>query len=425
MYIRRFPLKPIAIALLAITVVTGSVLADEGIKEDVTVVPGRQITPQDEAVISSAAVKVLRHIAAARGDLHGEKPNIEQALSELDQADKLLDIIQASLPTTKVKDHIWVAKKHLEYENSREVLPDLVPIYSSLDELADRVPTGTAKAHLDQAKKALQQGRKGKATEQLNQADDALLFVEADLPLSATRKLVTQAKQDLAKGDGKAANETLQTAEDNVVFISVSYQSPLIQARSALWRASQDYRMQDQAKAKSDLDQAVDYLRQAARSGDRITRQAAEKLVSEVRDLHQRIESGQQGLSERLASAWDRTRALSERSVEYISTGWQRLRADDAGKRDLIEAKLQLSYARIDHFSSQDDAAAKVELAEAKGYLDTAAKQVKAEVRPKVEAVTKMVDRIDKALQREDRTHSNKLAFEQAETRLVNLIKQI
>jgi hypothetical protein len=42
-----------------------------------------------------------------------------------------------------------------------------------------------------------------------------------------------------------------------------------------------------------------------------------------------------------------------------------------------------------------------------------------------VEAVTKMVDRIDKALQREDRTHSNKLAFEQAETRLVNLIKQI
>ena len=425
MNIRGFALKPIVAALLAASVVTGNVLADENIKEDVTVVPGRQITPQDEAVISSAAVKVLRHIASARGDLRGDKPKIAQAKGELDQSDKLLDIIQASLPTTRVKDHIWVAKKHLEYENTHEVLPDLVPIYSSLDELVNYVPTNNAKAHLDKAKQALEKGDKPKAAQHLQEANDALLYVEADLPLSVTRQLVTQARDALGKGDSKAADKVLRSVEENVVFISVSYQSPLIQAKSALWRASHDYILEDKSLAKSDLDQAVKYLEQAAQSDDQVTRQAAEKLVSDVRDLYQLIESGDKGLSERLVSALGRARALSERSVEYISTGWQRLRADDAGKRDLIEAKLQLAYARIDHFSSKDDAAAKVDLAEAKGYLDTAAKQVNAGARPKVKEVTHLIDQIEKALQQEDSGHNNRLAFEQAETQLVNLIRQI
>jgi TPR repeat protein len=240
-----------------------------------------------------------------------------------------------------------------------------------------------------------------------------------------TRQLVTQARDDLAKGDSKGADKLLSSVEQNVVFISVSYQSPLIQAKAALWRASQDYILEDKSLAKTDLDQAVKYLQQAARSDDQITRQAAGKLVSDVRDLHQMIENGDQALSDRLVSALGRVRALSERSVEYISTGWQRMRATDTGKQDLIEAKLQLAYARIDHFSSKDDAAAKVDLAEAKGYLDTAAKQVKNEVKPKVEEVSNLIDQIEMALQQDNSSHSNKLAFEQAESHLVKLIQQI
>ncbi|MGD8588822.1 MAG: YfdX family protein [Chromatiales bacterium] len=435
MNIRSFAFKPLVAALLVASVVAGNALANSNsadnnsassnIKEDVNVLPGRQISPQDEAMISTAAVKVLRHIASARGALRGENPNIEQAKAELDQSDKLLDIIQETMPTTKIKDHIWVAKKHLEYENTSEVLPDLVPIYSSLDELVDYVPTGNAKAHLNEAKNALEQGDKSKATEHLQEANDALLYVEADLPLSVTRQLVAQAKGELAKGDSEAADKLLHSAEESVVFVSISYHSPLIQAKAALWRASQDYLLEDKSLAKTDLDQAVKYLEQAAQSDDQVTRQAAAKLVSDVREIHQMIESGDEGLSERLVSTLGRVRALSERSVEYISTGWQRLRAEGKGKKDLIEAKLQLSYARIDHFSANDNAAAKVDLAEARGYLDTAAKQVKTEVKPKVEAVSNLIDTIETALQQDDLNHSNKLAFDQAESKLINLIRQI
>lgn len=162
--------------------------------------PLRQITPQDEATISSTAVKALRHIADARGALLGDKPDSEKAGAQLGQAEKLLDIIQAALPTSEIKDRIWVAKKHLEYEDTREVLPDLVPIYASLEELVDFVPSARARTHLDKAKQALEKGDKPEAVEQLQAADDAMLYMEADLPLSSTRHLVEQATAALSKG---------------------------------------------------------------------------------------------------------------------------------------------------------------------------------------------------------------------------------
>lgn len=421
----RFPLKPVVTALLIAISSSAPVLADNNIDEEVVVTPGRQITPQDEAVMSSAAVKVLRHIADARGELQGDKPDIDKAKVELDQSEKLLDIIQESLPTTNIKDRIWVAKKHLEYENSREVLPDLVPIYASLDELIDYMPTTKTKAHLDQAKQALEKGDKSKAKEQLQAMDDALLYVEADLPLSSTRHLVAQAKADLAKSDVKAANQALRAAEDNVLFISVSFQSPIAQAKAELWKASQDYALDDKESAKTDLNSAVTYLEQAARGGDKVTREAAEKLLTDVRDLHQLIETGDKGFGSKLESAWLRSKALTERSAEYISTGWQRLRAEGAGKQDLIEAKLQLAYARIDHVISKDNAAAKVDLAEAQGYLNAAAGQVDKGVKNELADVSSLMGQLDHVVQSDDAADSTAAAFDKVEARLAKLIHRL
>jgi hypothetical protein len=421
----RFTLKPVAAAVLAAVLVNGPVLADANIKEQVTVVPGRQITPQDETLISSAAVKVLRHVAAARGELRGDEPGIDKAKEELDQADKLLDIIQAALPTAQVKDHIWVAQKHLEYENSDEVLPDLVPIYVALDELVDYMPTAKAKVHLDEAKQALEKGDKPKAREQLEATGDALVYVEADLPLNATRRSVDQAKADLAKDDAKAADQALVAAEDNVVIVSVSFQSPLTHAKAAVWRAWQDYNLGETQYAKADLEEAARYLERAAKSDEPVVHKAAESLLTEVRGLSQKMETGDGGLRAELESSWHRLKALSERSAEYLSTGWQRLRAQGAGKKDLIEAKLQLAYARIDHLYGKDDVAAKGDLAEAKSYLDAAANESKPGTRAKVETIATLVQGLEKDIAGGQEGAVGAPAFQQAEAQLADLIRQL
>jgi hypothetical protein len=331
--------------------------------------------------------------------------------------------MHSRLATTKVKDRIWVAKKHLEYEDTQEVLPDLVPIYAGLDELVSYVPTAKAKGHLDEAKQALEKGDKPKAQEQLAATDDALLYVEADLPLSSTRHLVAEAKADLDKKDAKAADQALASAEDNVVFVSVSFQSPLINAKAALWRGWQDYELGEKDYAKADLNEAVIHLERAAKSKDAVERKAAEDLVSEVRDLNQLVESGDKGFGAKIESSWHRLQALSEHSAESISTGWQRLRAEGAGKKDLIEAKLQLAYARIDHQYAKDDAAAKVDLAEAKGYLDAAAGKSKPDIKTKVEAVAGLVQGLEKDIGSDK--GGDAANFQQAEAQLAALIRQL
>ncbi|MCB1735900.1 MAG: YfdX family protein [Gammaproteobacteria bacterium] len=420
--------KPLVAAILVALAVSGVARAESVIKEEVNVTAPQRVSAQDEATISASAVKALRHIAAARGELNGDNPDAEKAKAELAQADKLLDIIRAALPTAQIKDRIWVAKKHLEYEDTQAVLPDLIPIYASLDELVDYVPTSQAKQHLDDAKQAMKDGDKAQARENLDATDDALLYVEADLPLHATQTLVDQARADLSKGDTKAADTVLTAAEDNVVLVSFRFDSPLTLAKAALWRANQEYLAGESDYAKADLNDAVKQLEQAAKSGDDITRKAATDLVPEVRELHDAIAdtgtgTADEGIKSRLASNWHRVKALSERSVESLSTGWQRLRAEGVAKKDLIEAKLQLAYARIDHFYSQDDAAAKVELAEARGYLDAALKKADGEARKEVENASKMFDRIDKDLKGDAKVVAAR--FGEAESQLSAIIHQL
>ncbi len=422
----RFSRTPIAAALLLAGFSSCALpVSAASIQEDVTVSPARPISAADEAVISSAAVKVLRHIAEARGHLRGDKPDQEAAKAELSKAETLLDIIQASLPAAEVKDRIWVAQKHLEYKDTREVLPDLVPIFTSLDELADYMPVDQAKGHLAKAKEAMGKDQKDQAKEELKQVDEALVYVEADLPLSSTRTLVDQAKADLAKSDTKGADQALSSAEDNVVFMSVSFDSPLTQAKSALWRARQSYDSGDKGSAKTNLQQAVSALERAASSQDQLVREQAGKLVEEVRDLDRLLSSEDAGFSPGLDRSWQRVQALSERTAEYVSTGWERLRAKSPGKEDLIEAKLFVAYARIDSLVAKDEAAAKVDLAEAEGYLKAAADKLSPEAKPDLDAIAARVNGLDKTLTDGSVKPPDATAFEGVETGLSALIRHL
>ena len=101
------------------------VLGDETINEEVSVSPGKPLSFPQQERIANLAVKALKHIAKARGFIHNH--NFADARGELAKSQKLTEIIRASLPTTRIKDHIWVAKKHLSYEDSEEVIPIWFP----------------------------------------------------------------------------------------------------------------------------------------------------------------------------------------------------------------------------------------------------------------------------------------------------------
>ena len=370
-------LKPVAILALLSSlgpVVYSLPASASGIQEKMELIPGKSISPREEAVISSAGAKVLRHIAQARADIHDKKNT--SALDELDQADKLLNIIKAALPTTVVKDRIWIAKKHLEYEDSLKVLPDLIPITVSLNELIEVMPVENARQHLAQAKKHLKSGDKQKANEALDETDAALQYNEVDLPLNSTRKLVMEARQSLKDKQPDMANKALMAAENSVIYMSFVVEQPLFAAKSALWQTVIDLETGQADAAKADLKFAVKSLEQASHSKDKATQLAAQDLLKQARQFQGELDNNI-NISAKVKRLWEHSKAFTDRSMEYLVAGWERYRAETPFKADLIEAKLHLANARIDLFTGHETQAARNELASSLAYLDKAAVKTK------------------------------------------------
>jgi len=122
------------------------------ILEKVDLAPGKSITPQDQARLSSIAMKALVHISRAQQEI--EAKNVDAAKKDVAQAETLMAILKEVLPTVKIIDHIQVAKTNLSYLDTTEVRQDLVTIMASLDQLYDVLPEGKAKGHAKQAKEA-------------------------------------------------------------------------------------------------------------------------------------------------------------------------------------------------------------------------------------------------------------------------------
>ena len=373
----RIKLKSLVLAMAmagtGLAMFTAPVYAS-AIQEKVTVSPVKSISPSEESIISSAGAKVLRHIAQARSDIHNK--DAEAARTELGQANNLLNIIQEALPTTKVKDRIWVAKKHLEYEDTQDVLPDLIPIYTSLDELVDIMPVDVAKKHLDQAKKHLKAGNKKSAREELEATDASLQYTEVDLPLKTTRQLVAQSLSDLDKNALDDADKTLKSAEDGVVYLSYAIDQPLFTAKALLWQTVLDLGAGQKDQAKDDLNSAIGYLQVASESDQKPTQEAARQLLTQAKELQQDLKGGKD-IGTRLHQLWEHAQAFADRSVEYMSAGWARYRTDSQPKSDLIEAKLHLTNAKIDMFTGNEANKAKEELGTAERFLTQAADQAK------------------------------------------------
>jgi hypothetical protein len=92
----RFSPKPVVPAVPVAVVANEPGLADTRIEAPVALAPGRQITTKGEAVRSSDAAKMLRHIAAAGTEPQRNGSDAQEAKREPEQGDK--PKVQTRLP---------------------------------------------------------------------------------------------------------------------------------------------------------------------------------------------------------------------------------------------------------------------------------------------------------------------------------------
>lgn len=309
--------RRILIAFLSLFLCVGVsqlALGEETINEEVSVSPGKPLSFPQQERIANLAVKALKHIAKARGFIYAH--NFSDAKGELTESQKLMDIIRDSLPTTRIKDHIWVAQKHLSYEASEEVIPDLVPIYASLDEIQSFVSVDKTRAHLDEAKKALKEDDKKKGAQALELAGESLVYVEIDLPLRYTERKVANALHLLAEGKGQEADQLLKEAEDGVQVISISSYGPMVLAQESLWQATKDYAKGRYEAARRSLADAKVFLKMAARQADEKTKAALAKLNLKIDELEKKMTDSGSDFSKEIKGLWNKTKDVYHETVE-------------------------------------------------------------------------------------------------------------
>ena len=278
------------------------------IDEKVTVTPERTANLQDELVMSSAALKVLRHIAQARDYIHQKDQH--NAAQELSKAQTLIEIIKTAVPREKIKDRIWVANKHLSYENTETVMQDLIPIYASFDEIKDFTVKEKVKNHVNNAKKHLENGNKKGAADELKLAGDELLFMEIDLPLLETEKQIINAEGHLANKELKKADASLKMAEDGVILLSVAEPTPAQQAKRSFWQATKNYTAGKIDAAKADLKKVKEHLAATAKTADEKTKAELDKIAKDVDSLDNKISKFDQKTEEEFNKLYQRIKSL-------------------------------------------------------------------------------------------------------------------
>jgi hypothetical protein len=336
------------------------------------------VTTEEAHFVSSAAMEALRHVAQARADIYEGKmlgqnrKEIARAMQQINKADSLLSTIRYVSPATELRDRIWVARKHLEFDTSQAVLEDLVPIYSSLQEAARYIPAEEVKQHLDEAKRSLQRNNKRVAGQELNAAEKLIIYSQIDLPVYAARQNISQARVDLASNKLDQAQQALKRVEGSVMFLSESTESPLTRAQGSLGDAVKQYAVNARDVAKADVTTAVGYLQAAAADSDKLTRDAIVSLVADAKALEAKIDKGEHDTGAALTALWQRVKALSEHRTEHASIKWRVPSSNAQLTSDLVEAKLHVLNADIDRFITGDAKEAVAELQTAQSFVTDA-----------------------------------------------------
>jgi hypothetical protein len=323
-----------------------------------------------ETTLERTAIVALRMISQARSDVHRKK--MSSAQLALAEAARLLETIEDNLSTATAKNLIQIARNHLEYEQAKQVLHDLPLINSSIETISFYLPTDKATLHIDNAKSCLEKNDKLGAGRELALANKALIDNEAELPLLKMQIYVDKARRYLTAKNYKKANEALQSADLQAAVLYTDLNSPLFHAKQSLWLSYRNY-SSSHFDTGAQLTQAKNYLNEAALSERAEDKEEVTKLSSKLAELEKKLVNEGKIAESDLKAAWEKSKAISERSTAYLSAGLSESETTLGRDSNLIEARLHVMYARTYHLTTAEPDKAAMELDTAFSYLQKAA----------------------------------------------------
>ncbi len=175
----------------------------------------KKITEMQSHRIIDLAIVSMKDIATARSNLKQKK--YSKAVQNLAGALNSAVSIRLEEPTFRIKNRIWIAQKHLEFEETFKNISDLAPIYTDLASAEKFVPTSEARTHLDKAKAYLSKNNKEAAKSELQLASEELSYRELDLPLTRSEEAIAASENLIRRKNYALADRALRNAEEALV----------------------------------------------------------------------------------------------------------------------------------------------------------------------------------------------------------------
>jgi hypothetical protein len=276
-----------------------SALANDAISSSVNVSPPPKKLSGDEwRALSVASSRILKHTDQAMTAL-ADKKN-DEALTNIGQGLKLVQIIDAALPASTVTTEI--KSGGLSYQDNDHVKLTFVPIYREYDTV-DIVSLVTAQK---QAKGSTTASTKVTAVPEVTYAGFDYTGVKLDLRV-AKRDL--QASEELIKqGDTKAATAALQDIlATGVIFEFSAVDQPLARAMDNLRLAESEFKANHPDQAKVALAGASDALKKYEQlTGDSRSKEVA-KVNKEIDEVTKNLaQQKPETFSQRISDWWNR-----------------------------------------------------------------------------------------------------------------------
>jgi len=368
--------------------------------------------------ITSAAIRTLRYITQARSAIH--KNDLDQARQNVQQARELTALIEAARPASRLKEYIWVARQHMDYETAEDVIDDLTLIDAELLSLGDIMATAPAHRHLQATQALMKKNDTEAARQELDRLEASLVFTEFDLPLAACQQQILAAQEALARNQPAAADKNLVAAEESIQFITLGGGAALVGMRAHLSRAAKNYHDEYFAAAKADLAQASEWLRRAGKDGDEKSRKEAQKLAADIDALKDKLDAEADEHTHTLSAFFHRSVALIEREAEDLWLRYKLQQAANHTLRKLLDAKIHLYYGKIDLAQGRGTDSIRKEPESTDRHLEEALNQAEPPVRERIKILREEVHALEQNLDGDRK--QVKARYEQTMTNLVQLI---
>lgn len=254
-----------------------------GVTTEVTSETKGTLSEENRRQVAVLTAQVFLHIDEGRQAVDAD--DLVAAKSEVDKARRALQAVRALLPTTTVHTKTTAPDGTAIYEDERETQEDRVPLFEGMLSSKTLAP-------IVAAKQAVADGADGEAGEvegvRLVRSETVTTEVMADLDVVEGQ--LARATKALQDNKPENAIEALATAQvRGVEFRFKKEDTPLAEARDAMWLAKRALEENNAAQAQANLRVARQALRLYREVASNERQQDVDNMLKEVDQLEGKL----------------------------------------------------------------------------------------------------------------------------------------